>query len=71
MDNERSAHCDYAGDVDAMILEYLIYCATEGCIDDFMTGRVSKMTTKPSQSVLTQLHMLDGETSHSLGNNRF
>ena len=68
MSDDRHAHPDYAKDVDMMILEYLIYSAMKGCIEDFEGRRVDEITIQASESVLTQLHILDGETSHRLAN---
>lgn len=66
MGDERCANPEYAEDVDVMILEYLVYQTTKACIDDF-TSRVGENPSEPSQGVLTQLHILDGENSHRLG----
>jgi glycerol-3-phosphate dehydrogenase len=63
MGDERRTNVEYAEDVDVMILEYLIYRTTKRCIDDFMTRRVNNAAVQPSQGVLTQLHILDGETN--------
>jgi hypothetical protein len=70
MGDERCANPGYTEDVDVMILEYLIYQTTKSCINDFTTRRVGENSAQPSQGVLTQLHILDGENSHRPGIDR-
>ena len=62
MGDERCADHEYAEDVDAMILEYLIYNATKACIDDFSSRNVGENALQASHNVLTQLHVLNGKT---------
>jgi hypothetical protein len=70
MGDERRANPDYAEDVDVMILENLVHQTTKACIEDFTTKRVGEGSTQPSQGLLTQLHILDGENSHRTGIDR-
>ena len=62
MADKRRANPEYVEDIDNMILEYLIYSATSGCIHDFMARNDSETTRQPSQHVLTKLHILNGKT---------
>ncbi|ERF71401.1 hypothetical protein EPUS_07429 [Endocarpon pusillum Z07020] len=59
MGDKRCANHEYAEDVDAMILEYLIYNVTKACIDDFAARNVGENALQASPNVLTQLHVLN------------
>lgn len=65
MGDERCGKSEYAEEVDVMILEYLIHSTTKVFISDFTT-RLDDVTTQPSQSALTQLHILDGKVNFRL-----
>jgi hypothetical protein len=62
MGDERSANPDYTEDVDIMILEYLIYSATKACVNDFITRDTREAINQPSPGVLSQLHILNGQS---------
>lgn len=68
MGDERCGKSEYAEDVDVMILEYLIYSTTKVFISDFTTrlDGGDDVTIRPSQSALTQLHILDGKIKFRL-----
>lgn len=68
MGDERAANPEYAEDVDVMILEYLIYSTMKACVDDFTNRRVGQAKTRPSQSVLTQIHILSGKNQYGIDN---
>ena len=71
MGDQRCANPAYAEDVDIMILEYLIHVTTKACIDDFLSKNGKDRVVEPSGSVLTQIHILNGEaTATDIRNDR-
>lgn len=63
MGDKRRENPAYAEDVDIMIVEYLIHSTTKACIDDFLSKNGRDPIVQPSQSVLTQIHILNGKAA--------
>jgi hypothetical protein len=62
MGDERRAHADFDEDVDLMILEYLLHQTTKACLKDFRDKQGNE-GLQPVQTVLTQICILDRESS--------
>lgn len=65
MADERRVHPEYAEDVDVMILEYLIHNSIKACFNDFNARTGTDLTAQPSENMMTQLQILDGELPSS------